>query len=64
MDVQIPLADMVHDLENVIGITATEVKLDCVELEDGTLAQLTAKLETDQNMWILSDKRTELEVGD
>ena len=52
MKVDIPLVEMISDLENVPGITAIEKAIGHVACVNETVAQLVVKLETDQSRWL------------
>lgn len=47
-----PVARMIAEFEEIGGLTAIEKAIDCFELPDGRMAQLTAKLETDKREWL------------
>ena len=47
-----PIANMIAEFEKIGGITTLEKAIDCFQLPDGRMAQLTVKIETDGREWL------------
>ena len=47
-----PISRMIEKFGNPGGVSAIETAIDCFELPDGRIVQLTVKLETDEREWL------------